>query len=151
MNMPSQVTFLKIGVKLFYNVVLVSAVQQSESAVCLHISISFQTSLPPCSIPPLQVITEQALRGAPCAIQQLPTGYLFYSGSVFMSNLVSQFLTLSPNSSILLCWKKKKVIIKPTNPKSSLQIHSCANLCSYSSVYLSRDLHNFYLKSLGKK
>ena len=37
--------FLKIGVSLFYNV-LVSAAKQSESAICIHISLPC-LSLPP--------------------------------------------------------------------------------------------------------
>ena len=35
-----------IGVQLIYNVVLVSAVQQSESVIHLHISILFQILFP---------------------------------------------------------------------------------------------------------
>ena len=35
-----------IGVQLLYNVVLVSAVQQSESAICIHISTLFWISFP---------------------------------------------------------------------------------------------------------
>ena len=35
---------LKIGVQLFYNVVLVSTVQRSESAICIHISPLFWIS-----------------------------------------------------------------------------------------------------------
>ena len=38
--------FFLIGVQLLYNVVLVSAVQQSESAVCIHISPLSWTYLP---------------------------------------------------------------------------------------------------------
>ena len=40
------ITFLKIGVELLYNVVLVSAVQQSESALCTHTSPHFWISFP---------------------------------------------------------------------------------------------------------
>ena len=39
--------FFLIGVELLYNVVLVSVVQWSESAVCIHISPPSCTSLPP--------------------------------------------------------------------------------------------------------
>ena len=37
--------YFLIGVKLFYNVVLASAVQRSESAICIHISPPSWTSL----------------------------------------------------------------------------------------------------------
>ena len=35
-----------IGVQLLYNIVLVSTVQQSESAICIHISTLFQIPFP---------------------------------------------------------------------------------------------------------
>ena len=38
--------FLFFGVELLYNVVLVSAIQRSESAICVHISLPSRTSLP---------------------------------------------------------------------------------------------------------
>ena len=38
--------FFLIGVQLLYNVVLVSAVQHSESAICTHISSLFWISIP---------------------------------------------------------------------------------------------------------
>ena len=41
-----------IELQLLYNVVLVSGVQQSESAICLHISPPSRTSLPPPATPP---------------------------------------------------------------------------------------------------
>ena len=40
-------TFFLIRVQLLYNVVLVSAVQGSESAMCIHISLPSWVSLPP--------------------------------------------------------------------------------------------------------
>ena len=56
--------FLKlifIGVQLLYNVVLVSAVQQSESAICIHTSPFFRS--------PSHVGHHRALSRVPCAIQ----------------------------------------------------------------------------------
>ena len=47
------VFFSFTGVKLIYNVVLVSAVQRSESAICIPISPPSWTSLPPSPIPPI--------------------------------------------------------------------------------------------------
>ena len=40
------------GVELLYNVVLVSAIQRHESAICIHTSPPSRTSLPP-AIPPI--------------------------------------------------------------------------------------------------
>ena len=42
-----------IGVYLLYNVVLVSAQQQSESTVHVHIPLPSRTALRPASIPPV--------------------------------------------------------------------------------------------------
>ena len=48
-----------IGVWLLYNAVLVSAVQQCELAISIHLAPSSWALRPPAfSIPPLQVITE---------------------------------------------------------------------------------------------
>ena len=46
--------FKKIGLWLLYNVVLISAVPQSESAICIHISPPFSASFPapPLNYPP---------------------------------------------------------------------------------------------------
>ena len=41
-----------------YTVVLVSVIQRTESAICIHISPPSWTSHPPTPIPPLEVITE---------------------------------------------------------------------------------------------
>ena len=66
--------FFFIGVKLLYNVVLVSAVQWSESALCIPISPPSWTSLLPNSPPPPPHLGHhRAPSWAPCAIQQVPT------------------------------------------------------------------------------
>ena len=43
---PSLFLLIFIGVQLLHNVVLVSSVQQSESAICIHISLPFWISFP---------------------------------------------------------------------------------------------------------
>lgn len=55
-----------------YNVVLAAAAEQSESALCTHVPLPSRVcfAAPP---PP------RALSWAPCAAQQLPTGWLFHS------------------------------------------------------------------------
>ena len=65
-----------MGVQLLYNLVLVSAVQQNESATGIHIS-------PLCH--------HRALSRVPCAVQQVLIGYLFYTEYIWQSQ--------SPNSS----------------------------------------------------
>ena len=66
-----------IGVKSLHSVVLVSAVQWSESAICIHVSPPCWTSLPP-PLPP-DVGRHRAPSWAPCAVPQVPTSYLFYA------------------------------------------------------------------------
>ena len=66
-----------------------------ESAMCIHISPPSWTSLPPPIIPPIQVITEQGAEL--CELySRFPLAVYFTHGSVFMSNLISQFIPSSP-------------------------------------------------------
>ena len=64
-------TKIFIGVQLLYNAVLVSTVQQSESAIHIHISPSL-LSLPPTD-PSLTSMLSQSTRLSPWATQQLST------------------------------------------------------------------------------
>lgn len=72
-----------------YKFMLDSAVQQSESALSVHISPSL-LSLPSTPPQPLLVITEY-LAKLP-VMQQLHTGYFMY-GSAYTSALLSQFIS----------------------------------------------------------
>ena len=60
-----------IGVQLIYNVMLVSTVQQSESAIHTHISPLFFFSFP--------FGQHRAMSRVPCVIQQVLISYLFYA------------------------------------------------------------------------
>ena len=64
--------------QLLYDVVLVSAVQRSESATCIHTSLPSWGSLPPHphSTPPGH---HRAPSSAPGAVPQIPASYLFYT------------------------------------------------------------------------
>ena len=63
---------------------LASAVQQSVSAICIYIYVPPLLDLPPTPTLPTHLGYHRTLSWAPCAIQQVPTRYLFYrwSGSV---------------------------------------------------------------------
>ena len=74
---------------MLYKVVLVSAVQQHESAIGIRI-ISF-LNLPP-GPRPTPLDRHRTLVWAPRVIWRLPPSYLFARGSVFMSMLLSQFV-----------------------------------------------------------
>ena len=73
--------YFTVEVKLLYIVVLVSPVQQSESAICIHILPPSWASLPPPLIPPHHSRSSQSskLSWAPCAIQQVPISHWFYT------------------------------------------------------------------------
>ena len=58
-----------MGVQLTYNVVLVSAIKQSESVI--HISTHFQILFPNRSL--------ESSERVPCAVQMVPISYLFYT------------------------------------------------------------------------
>ena len=77
---------------------LVSAVQWSESAKCIHIFPSSWTSVPPHPLP-----ISPGNHKAPCTVQKLTTRYLFYAWS---------FLYVNPNLQVHL-------------PFSSLPVSTC--------------------------
>ena len=81
--------FFKLQYSCFtMNVVLVSAVQWTESALCIHISTPSWDSLPHHRTPPGH---HRAPSWALCAIQQLPMMTCFTPGSAYMSIPASQF------------------------------------------------------------
>ena len=93
---------------------LVSAVQRSESAICIHKSPPFWVSL---LLSHLTLLSHhRAPSWAPYDIQQPPTSYLFTHGSVYMSMLLSVHLLLS---------------FTITHPCPNQQVHSL-HLCLYS-------------------
>ena len=73
--------YKKLAFSLEYNCVtmfLASAVQGSESALCIHISPLSWTSLP--SLPhPTHLGHHRVLSWAPSTVQQVPTSYLFHT------------------------------------------------------------------------
>ena len=79
---------------MLYNVVLVCAIQQRESAV----SILYPLPRGPPS-PGHPLGHHRALGWAPCVIQQLPTS-CFTHGSVSISILLSQFFLPSPSITV---------------------------------------------------
>ena len=75
------------------SVVLVSALRQSESAICVHISPpSLASPLTPHPTPPHPSRSSQSSGWTPCAIQQLLTSHLFYTCSICMSVLLFQLI-----------------------------------------------------------
>ena len=84
-----------IGVHLLYNVVLVFTIQQSESAIHIHIASLFLDFLS------IQVTTEQ--NRVPGALQYVFTGYLYYTQYqyVYVSIPIFQFISPPPLAFIL--------------------------------------------------
>ena len=81
---------------MLYNTVLLSAIQQHESAVGIHKSLplEFLSHLPP---PPTALDGHRAL-GLSAVSQEIPTGVHFTDGNIYVSVLVSLFNPPSPSS-----------------------------------------------------
>ena len=87
---------------MLYNVVLVSAVQQSESSIYIYIypHIPSILSLPPTlPIPPLYVITKHRV-DLPVLCSSFPIAIHFTFGRVYMSMLLSHFVPASPSPAV---------------------------------------------------
>ena len=75
------------------------AIQQRESAMCLHVSPPSWTSFHPPSYPtPLG--RHGAWGWAPCVYSGSPLAICFTYGSVYVSMLLSQFVPPSPSSAV---------------------------------------------------
>ena len=83
---------------LLYGVVLVSAIQQHESAIITHTSPPCCASLP--SPYPTPLGHHRAQSWAPCVTQQLPTSMYFTCDNVHMLMLLSSFVPPSPSHSV---------------------------------------------------
>ena len=83
---------------MLYNVVLVSVVQQSESAIRIHISPYPLPLEPPSHSPyPTPLGGHKASSRSPCAMQQLPTSHPFYIWYICQCySLTSSQLPLPP-------------------------------------------------------
>ena len=85
---------------MLYNGVLVSAVKQSESVICIHISPYLLPLASRSHHPyPTPLGGHKATSRFPCAMQLLPTAICFTFGSVYMSMPLSHFIPayLSPS------------------------------------------------------
>ena len=105
---------------MLYNIVLVPAVQQHESAIGIHIFPSSWASSHPTPHPsPLG--HHKALSWVSCAIQLLPTCY-FTQGSEYMSMLLSQFVPLSPSLTVSISLFSMFVSLPTLQISSSVSI-----------------------------
>ena len=83
---------------------LVSAVQQSESAICIHISSPSGTFLPPpLPIPPSRSSQSTKLSSLFYIYSKFPLAIYFTHGSVFMLSLISKFIAPSPSHPVTTC------------------------------------------------
>ena len=120
---------------------LVSAIQQCEPAISVHISPSSSTSFP-LPIPPLWVITEH-WGELPVLYNNFPLGLCFTHGDVYMSVLLSHFVPPSPSPTVY------------TSPFSISAYHSCPVNGFISTIYMYALIHNIsfsvWLTSLCKQ
>ena len=83
------------------NVVLVSAIQQCESAICIHMPPRHLLDLPPTAhpFPPFQVVIDYQTE-LPVLNSSFPLAIYFTYGNIYVSMLLSQFIPLSPFFSV---------------------------------------------------
>ena len=79
---------------MLYNVVLVSAVQEHESVICIHLALPSTASLPTPTHP--FILTDPGAELPVLYSSFLPATY-FTWGSVYMSKLLSRFVPPSPS------------------------------------------------------
>ena len=72
---------------------LVSAIQQHEAAISIHVYLPSHASSHP-DPHPTPLGHHRVLGEAPCVIQQLPISYLFYTSVQFSHSVVSDSLRL---------------------------------------------------------
>ena len=83
---------------------LVSAIQQHESTICVHTSFPSHLSLPPAApIPPVRVVTEHLVE-FPVLYRSFLLAVCFTHGSVFTSLLLSQFVPPLPPMCPSILW-----------------------------------------------
>ena len=82
---------------MLYNIVLVSAIQQGESAVSIYTSPP--SSSPPLPTPPLEVVTEYRLELS-VLYSSFPLAIYFTHGYVYVSVLLFWFIPPSPSRTV---------------------------------------------------
>ena len=86
-----------IGGSLLYNIVLVSAIHQHESATGVHISPPSWTSLPPPSPFCCSSLSQSTRFELPVSYSKFPLAMCFIHGHVYVSMLLAQFAPPSPS------------------------------------------------------
>ena len=87
--------FFKLGVQLLYNIVLVSVVQESESAMCIHISLPLGPHSQHPLHPSIWVSTGHQAE-FPALYRTFPLATCLTHGSEYVSVLIFQFILPSP-------------------------------------------------------
>ena len=130
---------------MLYNVVLVSTVQQSESAICIHIP-PYPLPLDPPSRPPYPIPLGRTKHQAdlPVLCSSFPLAIYFTVGSVYMSVLLSHFIPASPSPRALKSILYVCVFIHALPLGSSVPLFKIPYIC-VSIRYL---FFSFWLTSL---
>ena len=82
-----------IGGSLLYNIVLVSAIHHQESAICIHMSLPFRTSLPP----PTSSHLSRLSQSTRAPYSKFPLAIYFTYSNEYVSMLLCQLVPLSPS------------------------------------------------------
>ena len=90
-------------IQLLYNGVLVSSVQPSISAICIHMSPPSWTSLPPTCPSYFSRSSQNTELSSLWFFSRFPLAFCFTHGSVYMSILISHFIPFSPSPTVSTC------------------------------------------------
>ena len=115
---------------MLYNVVLVSAIYQHESTICIHMPCTSWTSLPLPTFPP-KVVTEYGLE-LPASYSKFPLAIYFTHGNVRFHAILSILPTLSFPDCVhesVLCVCVSTAALQIGSLVPSLQIsYTCADI-----------------------
>ena len=117
--------FLKMGDKLLYNVVLVSAIQQHGSAINIHISPPSWASLPP-PTPSVHSRLSQSARLGSLYYIATSTSYLFYTCTQYASKFGKLSSSHRTGKGQFSFQSQRKAM--PKNAQTTAQLHSSHTL-----------------------
>ena len=121
---------------LLYNVVLLSAVQQGESSICIDIS---PPSWPLPSPTPCHLSHYRALSWVPCAMQQVPTGCVqtITAGEGVEKRELSCTVTGENRMDVPYKTKNRANVIQQSTPRHTSKEHDSSKRQMHLSVHCS--------------
>ena len=129
---------------MLYNIVLVSAIQQCESAISIHVSLPLEHPLHPHHILPLSVVTEHQVE-LTALYSHFQLAIFFTYASMYVSTLLFQFVPHSPSPTVSTSLFSMSA--SPLLPCKQVHLYHLSRFHMYASIYgigfsLSGSLHS---------